>query len=334
MMMPAMRSADKNYSACSGCSLCLLVCPVWRGTRDITQTPHGRSKALQNGVGVKDIADSIDSCTLCMACEPVCPENIALTPMLLGLRRELAGLEPNRFADALPVTRPASVPHASTSARLLLSAACFADGQLPSKIQTMLKGAIAMCEDDGADIALALEAGAEISPARLAEFLAPLRNAERVIVADGLLLRQLRLWRPTLKMQSLGEALSMVPAVRNALRNSDLYVIEPRAYHSDYERLVKYYSVLRNKIGCEFNLDLQRIAIPATAQSLPQRFGKTAADDDAQARWLLQGRKIKRIVVESPADGAALGRVTDVPIVHLADVTDAALAAGKQSEAT
>ena len=333
MMSLTMKAADKDFGACSGCSLCLLVCPVWRRTRDITMTPHGRNKALQNGVGVADIADSIDSCTLCMACEPVCPENIALVPMLLGLRRELAVLEPNRITGALPSGRPIPVAGESTHTRLLLSAGYFCNGQLSSRIQIMLGGAVAICNDDGADIALSLNAGAEIPPMRLAEFLAPLRGAERVIGADGLLLRQLRTWRPAIKVQSLGEALSMLPAIRNALRKSDLYVIEPRAYHSDYERLVKYYSVLRNEIGCAFNLDLQRIAIPATAQSLPQRLGKTATDSDAQARWLLQGRKIERIVVESLEDGAVLARVTDIPIVHLADVADKQVIARKQSEA-
>jgi ferredoxin len=320
MLAAAVKSAGKDHSACSGCSLCLLVCPVWRQTRDITMTPHGRSKALQNGVAVTDIAESIDSCTLCMACEPVCPEKIALVPMLLGLRRELAALATNRFVDTLFAVRPPNASQLATSARLMLGAAYAADGRMPSRIQSLLGGTVAMCEDNGADIALALEGGIEIPPARLAEFLAPLRKVERVIVADGLLLRQLREWLPMLTLQSLGEALSVLPGVRNALRKTDLYVIEPRAYHSDYERLVKYYSVLRNERGCSFNLDLQRFAIPATAQSLPQRLGKAEANDDMQARWVLQGRKIGRIVVESLDDGAALARVADVPIVHLADL--------------
>jgi ferredoxin len=44
-----MPASGKGYAACSGCSLCLLVCPVWRATRDIRLTPHGRAKALQHG---------------------------------------------------------------------------------------------------------------------------------------------------------------------------------------------------------------------------------------------------------------------------------------------
>jgi Fe-S oxidoreductase len=78
-----------DFAACSGCSLCLLVCPVWRRTRDLRFTPHGRAKALQNGVPVAALQASADSCTLCGACEPVCPENIDLVAMTQNLRAQL-----------------------------------------------------------------------------------------------------------------------------------------------------------------------------------------------------------------------------------------------------
>ena len=83
--------ARPDHSACCGCSLCLLVCPVWRKTRDLTLTPRGRAKALQHGAAVADIAPSIESCTLCGACEPVCPENIDLVGMIVELRRRNNG---------------------------------------------------------------------------------------------------------------------------------------------------------------------------------------------------------------------------------------------------
>ncbi len=318
-------SSGKDHSACSGCSLCLLVCPVWRQTRDITMTPHGRSKALQNGVGVKEFAESIDSCTLCMACEPVCPENIALTPLLLGMRRKLVALEPSRLADVPAKKRAHSATAESSPTRLLLDSTITSNVALLARMRALLGGynIVALCGDDGADIALALECGAEIPAARLADFLALLRTARTIIVGDGLLLRHLREWLPNVRVKSLGEALSALSTVRNALRKDDLYVIEARAFHSDYERLVKHYSALRFERGCAFNLDLQRIAIPATVRSLGQRLGKVAIDDDAQARWLLQGRKFARIVVESLEEGAALARVTDVPVVHVADIAGA-----------
>ena len=78
----------RDHSACSGCSLCLLVCPVWHQTRDIRLTPHGRAKALQHGATAGDLAASIASCTLCGACAPACPEEIDLVGMILDLRRQ------------------------------------------------------------------------------------------------------------------------------------------------------------------------------------------------------------------------------------------------------
>jgi hypothetical protein len=47
-----------------------------------------------------------------------------------------------------------------------------------------------------------------------------------------------------------------------------------------------------------------------------------AHDDDAQARWVLHGRSITRVVVENLEDRVALQRVSDVPVVHLAELAD------------
>jgi hypothetical protein len=109
-------------------------------------------------------------------------------------------------------------------------------------------------------------------------------------------------------------------SVRGKLGASDLYVIEPRAYHADYERLVTYYDKLLMETGCTLNLDLQRIAIPAVAQSLSQKLGLVASNDAVQTKWILQGRKLARIVVESLADRAVFQQLCDVPVVHLADL--------------
>ena len=108
--------------------------------------------------------------------------------------------------------------------------------------------------------------------------------------------------------------------VRAKLGAGDLYVIEPRAYHADYELLVSYYDKLRKDTGCMLNLDLQRIAIPARAQGLPQKLGRLPAADEAQARWILQGRQVSRIVVESLADRATFARVSELPVLHLAEL--------------
>ena len=306
----------KTYDHCSGCSLCLLVCPVWRRTRDIELTPHGRAKALQHGASAADIAVSVDSCTLCMACEPVCPENIGLSALLLELRRALASARPELPAGML---QPITTRPSSASTVLLPDRALRLNASLLARVAGLLE--ITVADDDGADIALAFEAGVEVLAPRLEGFLKRLRPLDRIVVADGLLLHTLRAFLPGVNLLGLGEALGLLPTVRAGLRASDLYVIESRAYHSDYERLVKHYDALRAGQGCAMNLDLQRIAIPATARSLLQRLGFSDSDDDAQqGRWLLQGRNIARVVVENLEEGVALKKLTELPVVHLAEV--------------
>jgi hypothetical protein len=172
--------------------------------------------------------------------------------------------------------------------------------------------------DDGADIALALELGVEIPQQRLHRFLDSLRG-HSIVAADGLLLRQLRRWLPGSLRMGLGPALSTRAAVRSNLAASDLYVIEPRAFHGDYERMVGYYDRLQRETGCSLSLDLQRIAIPAASSELAQKLG-LATGDDVQAKWMLKGRTPARIVVESLADRAAFERVCDLPVVHLAEL--------------
>jgi len=83
-------------------------------------------------------------------------------------------------------------------------------------------------------------------------------------------------------------------------------VIEPRSYHGDYERLVKHYDRLRTECGCAFNLDLQRVAIPAAGQ----------------ASWILKGLKVDRIVVERLEDGAVFESHGGYPVVHVAELAD------------
>jgi NAD-dependent dihydropyrimidine dehydrogenase PreA subunit len=79
-----------DHHDCSGCGLCLLVCPVWREARDMRFTPKGRARAIQHGATRADLAASVAGCTLCGACEPACPEELPLVDMVLGLRRDAA----------------------------------------------------------------------------------------------------------------------------------------------------------------------------------------------------------------------------------------------------
>jgi heterodisulfide reductase subunit C len=301
-----------DFAACSGCSLCLLVCPVWRRTRDLRFTPHGRAKALQNGVPAAELRDSIDSCTLCGACEPACPENIDLVAMTQNLRAQLP-------QPPLP-SAPALTARPDYHGKKVLLAGRALRENAGALERTLALLGCALAADDGDDVSITLEAGAALAESRRAAFLHPLRDAKQIIVADGLLCRTLQRWQPRANIVSLGIALSRRAELRGRLAADDLYVIEPRAYHADAEGLVRHYDDLRHATGCALNLDLQRIAIPATARNLRQRLGLEPTDDTAQTRWLLQGRKIARIVVENAGDIAAFKAVSDLPVVHLAEL--------------
>ncbi len=328
--MPAflarMPAAARDYSACSGCSLCLLVCPMWRSRHDPGFSPEGLAKALQCGATAAALAPPLDACSLCGACDAVCPERIDLSGMIMDLRRRLANSPlpdvprpalPDDLHSRLQQGAPATAPVAPRSAPVLLPGpALRADAALLAQVQALL--GIAVFDDDGDDIALAIEVGVVIPPLRLQSFLDSLRG-HSIVAADGLLLRQLRRWLAGSQRMGLGAALSTRAAVRSNLGAGDLYVIEPRAFHADYERMVGFYDRLQRETGCSFNLDLQRIAIPAVAPGMAQNPG-FAAGDEVQAKWILLGRSPARIVVESLADRAVFGRVCDLPVVHVAEL--------------
>lgn len=299
-----------SHTSCSGCDLCLLACPVWRQKRDIRLTPHGRAKALQHGATAADLGAAIANCTLCGSCEPACPEEIPLVDLILDLRR--------RHPLAAMPEAPATAQASSGATLLLPDPALRRDGQRLQRTAALLGAAIAA--DDGSDIGLALEAGAAIPPARLAGFLKSVGGAQRVVVAGGLLLRGLREWLPGRKVEGLGEALSSLPAVRAKLRPRDLYVIEPRAFHHDHARLIGHYDGMRAALGLEMNLDLQRLAVATTASSAQRSFGLPALDAEDQARWILEGRDIERVVVEDAHDCAVFAAVTDRPVLHVGDL--------------
>jgi NAD-dependent dihydropyrimidine dehydrogenase PreA subunit len=276
-----------SHHDCSGCGLCLLVCPVWRESRDVRLTPKGRARATQHGATRDDLAVSVAGCTLCGACEPACPEELPLVDMVMDLRSG------------------APLPKVQISVRgnkklLLAGRALRADPDRLARTRALLEG-YELAADEGADIVAALETGADISAERLTAFLAPLGVAKRLVVVDGLLLRTLRRWLPDITISGIGEAL--LPSIGGKLRPGDLYVIASQAFNCDQSRLIGRYDSLRASSGCEMNLDLQRIAMPAAGQ----------------ARWILEGRRVERIVVEDLAERAAFG-FTGKPVLHLAEL--------------
>jgi ferredoxin len=300
-----------DAARCSGCGLCQLVCPAWRQSADVELTPLGRCKALQHGAAPAELATSLASCNLCGACEVVCPERIDLFAMTRALRGALLDAPPENSAL---VTR--QIPPATRAARCMLvaDAALRARPDTLARVLALLGGAV-VAEDDGADIVAAIASGSPLAPEHIATFVSQFPAGTRIVVADGLLLRQPLPWPGGSEVLGLGAALGALPAVRDCLRTGDLYVIEPCAYHADYERQVVRYDALRIKRRCEINLDLQRIAIPAGVGTLPQ-----AADATAQARWIVQGRQLERIVIESENDRAAFEGLGICPVLHLADV--------------
>lgn len=322
-------AARRDYSDCSGCSLCFLVCPMWRGSRDPKFSPEGLAKALQCGATASELARPIEACSLCGACDPVCPERIDLPGMVMELRHQLACTLPPRVpatavlddlqARLRQTAKPAGPPQVSlrSDTVFLPGPALRADPALLARVVALLN--LPVFDDDGDDISLALELGADIPQARLQSFVDSLRG-HSIVAADGLLVRQLRRWLPGSKRMGLGAALCSRAAVRSNLAATDLYVIEPRACHADYERMVIYYNNLQSEIGCGLSLDLQRIAIPASAPDLLRKLGLAAEEDDTQAKWILRGRTPERIVVEDLGDIAAFRRISDIPVVHLAEL--------------
>lgn len=316
---PLPPTSRADYAACSGCTLCAPVCPVWRDTRDLRMSPEGRCKALQHGAVVPDISRSLDSCTLCGACEPVCPENIDLLGAVRRLRQQLPD-SPNRSRLRARLRETKRPDELVGSRRTMLVPGAGLRAHPPLLAATLqLLGADVMgttCDD----VSLALDSGVEVPPLVLRQMLSSLQSSRLIVVADGSLVAPLREFLPKARLSTLGEVLSSLPAFRAQLTPDDFYVIDSRAYHAEYERLVLHYHRLREERGIQLNLDLQRIAVPASAQGLPQRLGESPLDDAAHVRWLLKGRKMRRIISENADDLAAIRRHSNVSAIHIAEL--------------
>jgi hypothetical protein len=306
----------RGHEACSGCGVCTISCPVWWETRDVWFTPHGRARALQGGASAVELADSVLSCRMCGACEPACPEEIDIMALVRGLRAELNELDRNPFTRN-PVVVPSNgletVSEPSGGRLLLAGPELEGKPELLNSVIESLGGSdrVRVAADDGRDLAWAYEAGAPIDERRMDQFLNAFGKARELIVIEGILHRPLR--GRGQRVRGLAETLLDGEVIPSALGPRDLLVIDARAYHADHARLVRLYDGLRSRTRCQMNLDLQRLAIPTGADPL-QPHSETAIS------WMLEGRDIDRIVVESPADFEALMASTDVPVVHLSNL--------------
>ena len=314
-----------SHSNCHGCSLCLLSCPMWQQRRDVQYSPQGIFKALQHNATHEAISPALFSCLLCGACDTLCPENIDITASIKTLRKEsfAAGtaLELKGKVDALLAL---SSPEVKVEENIIiLPGKALRDAPATlSRIQSLLSSETdsALAADDGDDIALALEAGIEVSEHRLHSFLEPLQGAKKLYVNNGLLLKSLRQWLPATELFALGHSLSQLGALTKKLNTDDLYLIEARAYHLDHKLQTSHYDQLRHQQGCQLNLDLQRNAIPTAAGGLNVIQPMLCSKE--QGTWILNGHSVQRIVVECAEDGIAMSQVSDLPVLHIADLME------------
>jgi ferredoxin len=307
-------------SQCNGCGVCMLSCPVWHQHHTKALTYCGRNRASIGGANEEDLAPSARACILCGSCEPLCPMGIRTQQATIRLRKNLSaqGFLPKPVAlRDRPRSGSANFP------RLVIpGGALQANIHLASAVLQLLGKSVGFYGDDGYDILLALESGLEMNDARIEEFLAPLLKATEVVVADGLLYNVLRSLLPSsIKVRTLGQALLANGHVRAGLRPTDFYMIETRAYNANQRSFVAFYDALRQESGCFMNLDLQRVATPTGAGSMQHREGLASiVSIEEQVKWLLEGRRAERIVVEHLDDYEAFTAHTKLPVVHLAEV--------------
>ena len=311
----------KGHESCSGCGVCLLSCPVWHRTQTMSFTRKARAKAMQGGSTYEEISHSIDSCLLCGACEVACPEGIGLADLNLFQRQEL-----NRSRSAYPHWYPDEAPDTNRNKRGPKTVSLLLAGEKLGKEQEICNAItehlggnskIALASDDGQDIARVMEAGMPVPQDRIKCFISLVQQARTLIVAEGWLHHPLRKWLPGKKIIGLGEALLSSLYLRSRIGPEDLYVVESRGYHAGHRRLVLFYDRFRWETGCKTNLDLQRTAFSTGASSLQGRHDILAAGCIENAKSILKGRRVNRIVVEDLADAKAFRLATDIPVVPL-----------------
>ncbi|MCF6323404.1 MAG: 4Fe-4S dicluster domain-containing protein [Gammaproteobacteria bacterium] len=316
-----------SHANCHGCSLCLLSCPMWQQHRDVQYSPQGIFKALQHNASYDDISSALFSCLLCGACDILCPENIDITATIKTLRKESfsRGIEAqlNKKVTSLLAQPSSRVEIEKKNTIILPGKALRSNPVRLIKIQSLLSNETdaSLSLDDGDDIALALEVGVEIPEHRLHRFLEPLQGAKRLYVSNGHLLKSLRQWLPASELLAPGHRLSQLSKLTKKLNKNDLYLIEARSFHHDHQQKVTHYDQLRHQQGCQMNLDLQRNAIPTAAGGLNAI--KPMLNSKEQLRWILSGRNIQRIIVECAEDEVVMSQISDLPILHIADLMEA-----------
>ena len=270
--------SDLNFGDCIGCGLCVLGCPAYEETGFDALTARGRNKALQAGLTAAEMTEPIWACTMCGYCDAICPNDVHNIAIVLDLRRQLAAaagrLQPP--TDAAPASRGLVLgctirqraPHLAASIEAFLSRI----GR-PSK----------PAADEPCCGSLDVEAG-----------LARPSRARAGVVADPICLGQYD-----------ADFLGML-----AMQHLDLFDLRPPFYYfaphrivnRDHARSYPLYNRLRERYGCEMNLDLNRLARSTSAGSVQGLSGHNARDIRAAVERLLGDSRAERVITCSPAD--------------------------------
>lgn len=314
--------AADDYAACIGCGVCMLSCPVWQQYRAQELTFCGRARLVMEKSDDELLARSAGACLLCGSCEALCPWGIPTQEATMRLRQRLAR---KTSANSAPV--PAHAPRKTNAAsnRIFLPGSAMRKNRLlVNRCMILLnreRGTVSCADDDGPEIAPGIETGGTIDHARLEGFLASLRGAKEIIASEGLMVNFLsRMLGPDVTVRGLGPALLDHQGVRDGVRPGDLYIIETRAYNAKRDVQAMFYETLRRESGCTLNLDLHRAAIPTGMMGRDLRaVPEQAVSAEAQVKWILEGRRVDRVVVEHPEDGQAFVKYSDLPVVHLAE---------------
>ena len=91
-----MKNVETNYKIlnpdnCVMCGMCLTHCPTYKITNNESESPRGRISIIYglNNLMLepsKSALEHINSCTLCLACEPVCPAKINFYELITTAR--------------------------------------------------------------------------------------------------------------------------------------------------------------------------------------------------------------------------------------------------------
>ncbi len=301
-----------GYEKCNGCGLCTLSCPIWQQSHEVFLTFAGRARALQGGAQPEEIKESVSACLLCGSCEPACTMGIRTVDITLKLRALFNGYSKEELTQG-------QVNQSSSDRAFLIPNAALLDNKDLLKHSAGLLN-IPAAEDNGSDVLEAFEAGRRLKAGRTGAFLKTLTGMRKVVTADGLLKRYMQAVLPGLDVIGIGEALLRLPMVQAALRPTDLYIIEARAYNMDFNRCMPFYTNVSRQTGCVMNLDLQRIAIPTGACYRAGVKGESVPNITEQIHWILEGRSFDRIVVEAAEDIILLRKSGAAPVIHVAEL--------------